>query len=289
MKPFNLESHLSCKYFVQDYKCIFNTSELSPGETKTLCDTGLMLLVFIENGSIRYAINGRAETKSTEDSMLFIDKGDTLKIRATKSPVRISFFKFNKPTKLCENYSLTRLRLHVPDKMTYPLLPIGEEIHCALSSMIKYFNDGLRCGHILEYKLREIFFILSAYYSPDVLGKFMAPALKEEVSFKEFIMNNHDKVSTVQELAEMRNMSLRVFNKIFKDTFDTPPYQWMLAQKSKIIERKLAQKEIPFSDIIQEFNFSSPSHFTVYCRRQFGMPPSQKRRELIEQGFNEEI
>ncbi|MDO4789941.1 MAG: helix-turn-helix domain-containing protein, partial [Porphyromonas sp.] len=60
-------------------------------------------------------------------------------------------------------------------------------------------------------------------------------------------------------------------------------YQWMLEQKGEVIKERLARREIPFTDIIKEFGFSSPSHFTVYCRKQFGETPSRLRKQLMRE------
>ncbi|MDR1437190.1 MAG: helix-turn-helix domain-containing protein [Candidatus Symbiothrix sp.] len=46
----------------------------------------------------------------------------------------------------------------------------------------------------------------------------------------------------------------------------------------KYITGKLANKNIPFSQIIDEFGFSSPAHFTIYCKKHLNVTPSQFRK-----------
>ncbi|MCC8144815.1 MAG: helix-turn-helix domain-containing protein [Tannerellaceae bacterium] len=54
----------------------------------------------------------------------------------------------------------------------------------------------------------------------------------------------------------------------------------MLKQKAVHIKNKLANPQITISDIIKEYSFSSPAHFTTYCKKQFGENPSKLRKEL---------
>ena len=85
--------------------------------------------------------------------------------------------------------------------------------------------------------------------------------LRKEVDFKEFVIMNHFRAKSVQDLADMRRIDIRKFNKLFKETFNVPPYTWMLDRKAEMIEERLADPTVPFKDIMEEFRFSSPSHF----------------------------
>ncbi len=282
MEPVNIERHFECKHYAQSSKCSFTTNVYPKDDRVTLRTNENMKLLFIEGGAISYTLNNEPVVKMDQNFILFLDKQSEIQFRFYQT-CRLSSMSFEEPTRLCDNYEINRLKPYAPTAMQTITLPIIPEMSLALKSAEMYYDAKLNCGLVMEAKLKEFFFLLSAYYEPEDLGKFLAPLLREEVDFKEFVINNFDKVSTVQELAELRNMSLRVFNKLFKDTFNMPPYQWILLQKGKQIERKLAQKSIPFAEIIEEYGFSSPSHFTVYCRRQYGMTPTQKRKELIEE------
>lgn len=281
MNQVDIERHKGCKHFAQGNKCCFSTKVYDKGERLRLRSEKGLMMFFIEEGDVSYALAGEMVIKAGRDFILLLDKESEIEFFFDET-ARLSIFSFDEPARLCDNYDIHKLKRFAPTVMEVTRLPILSPLDLALKSSVMYYEAGLNCGVVMEAKLKEFFFLLSAYYSHEDLGKFLAPLLREEVDFKEFVINNFSKVSTVQELAQLRNMSLRVFNKTFKDTFNMPPYQWMLAQKGVLIEKKLAQKSISFSEIIEEFGFSSPSHFTVYCRRQFGMTPTQKRRALID-------
>ncbi|MDO4771220.1 AraC family transcriptional regulator [Porphyromonas sp.] len=281
MKPVDIERHWGCKHFAQTGRCCFSTKVYAKDDRVELKSEGSMMLIFVEDGAISYSLNDASVVKVDQDFILLLDKESHIIFKFYQT-CRLSVFTFDEPTRLCDNYDINKLKRYAPSTMEVTILPIVSPLDLALKSTEMYYEAGLNCGVVMEAKLKEFFFLLSAFYSPEELGKFLAPLLRDEVDFKEFVINNYSKVSTVQELAQLRNMSLRVFNKTFKDTFNMPPYQWMLNQKGIQIEKKLAQKSVSFADIIEQFGFSSPSHFTVYCRRQYGMTPTQKRRELID-------
>ncbi len=57
----------------------------------------------------------------------------------------------------------------------------------------------------------------------------------------------------------------------------------MQQQKLNKITAKLNNKEIPFTEIIDEFEFSSAAHFTMFCKKYLNTMPSQFRKEAILQ------
>lgn len=281
MEPVNIERHFECKHYAQTNKCEFKTGMHSKDEKFVLHTAERMTMLFVEGGAVSLTLGDGTQIRKDQDFTLFLDKNSEITFKFYQN-CRVSYMSFDKPTRLCDRYEVSKLKPYAPSIYQVVPLELNTALQMALKLMVTYHEDELYCGLVTETKLREFFFILSAYYTPEVLAMYFTPLLREEVDFKEFVLSNYQRVSTVIELAALRGMPVRAFNKLFRDTFDMPPYQWMLLQKGKAIEKRLGQKNIPFSDIIEEFGFSSASHFTVYCRRQFGMTPSQKRKEIIE-------
>ena len=65
------------------------------------------------------------------------------------------------------------------------------------------------------------------------------------------------------------------------------PYQWLMMKRVENIKYKLSQTYIPFADIIDEFNFSSPAHFSNFCKRYLGDTPTNIRKVLSVKDINE--
>jgi AraC-like DNA-binding protein len=105
------------------------------------------------------------------------------------------------------------------------------------------------------------------------------------MDFKAFVLQHYQEVKTVEELAGMCKMSVRSFNRKFNEYFDDSPYSWMLKQKSRHIRSRLADSKTTFGHIIKEYGFSSPAHFTTYCKKQFGQAPSKLRKQLLSENL----
>lgn len=287
MKPVNIERHLNCSCYAENEEGVYYEIEMSAQESAEITSGNMLLLIFVNCYDARYSISGTNEltqsdvheTRNAPFGML-IDSNSILRIMLGDSGV-LQIFKIDRISHLCSGYSFNNLRRYAPLTMVHRTIEIYEPLKLALATINRYYADGIHCMQVMDIKLKEVFFVLSGYYKPEVLGELLAPLLRKEVDFKEFVMMNHHRAKSVQELADLRGMELRKFNKLFKETFNIPPYSWMLDQKAELIKERLADPSIPFKDIMEEFRFSSPSHFTVFCRRQFDKTPSQYRRELI--------
>ncbi|MBR8703537.1 helix-turn-helix domain-containing protein [Porphyromonas levii] len=289
MKPINIERHYTCSCYAGGDEGAYFEVQMNAQESSEITSGSQILLVFVNCNDTRYTIssseegspNNVNETRNAPFGML-IDSNHTLRVMLGERGV-LQIFKFDRISHLCNGYSFSNLRRYAPLTMAHRTIEVYEPLKLALATIYRYYNDGLKCSDMMEAKLKEVFFVLSGYYKPEVLGELLAPLLRKEVDFKEFVMMNHYRAKSVQELAELRGMDLRKFNKLFKETFNVPPYTWMLEQKADLIEERLSDPTVPFKDIMDEFRFSSPSHFTVFCRRQFNRTPSQHRKELVKE------
>lgn len=50
-------------------------------------------------------------------------------------------------------------------------------------------------------------------------------------------------------------------------------------EKAERVLEMICDPELSFQEIAREFDFSSPSHLTAYCRRMYGMPPTLLREK----------
>lgn len=281
MKPVDIRRHEHCNHYAnEDFP--FHTMDLQRDEELSISSEDYFMFIFVEGKSVSYRLGDSDETvRMSAPSFLFLNVHKQIDLHADQK-AQVSTFKFSKPVQLCDSYSISNLKAHAPMEMTFITLEIKEALQMCLNSIKYLAADKLRCKDILAMKLKEIFFLISAYYDPDDIGRLLAPLLQREVDFKEFVIHNFLRVGTVQELADLRGQSLRQFKKDFQEAFNIPPYTWMLQEKAKFIDERLSDPTVPFSEIIEDFGFSSPSHFTVFCRRQFNMTPTQRRKMLIK-------
>lgn len=148
-----------------------------------------------------------------------------------------------------------------------------------IDNLVARIKDGIGNPCFLELKLKEYLFLLKNYYSREKLGDFFYPLMGSNSAFADFVTNNHRKVRTVIEFAGLANYSLSGFEKRFRRVFGVSPYRWMKEEKAKNILDDIRNGTKPFSQMKEEYGFSSMSHFNYFCKKSFGIPPGRLRRE----------
>jgi AraC-like DNA-binding protein len=107
------------------------------------------------------------------------------------------------------------------------------------------------------------------------LAQFLHFIVSENVQFKEFVINNYRNVKNVQELAALANYSTSGFIKKFQKCFNDSPYGWMQKQRAKQILIEIKQGVKSLQEIAVEYKFSSYQHFSNFCKKQLGFPPTK--------------
>ena len=99
--------------------------------------------------------------------------------------------------------------------------------------------------------------------------------MHKEGDLKKLIEDNCLHVKSVAELAQICGYSVSSFKRAFKEIFDEPIYQWILGKKADRLKERLSGEEVNLKEIIYEFGFSSPAHFTKFCKKWLGMTPTK--------------
>jgi AraC-like DNA-binding protein len=170
------------------------------------------------------------------------------------------------------NQLLPLCKIH-PEILTK--LTINKTINDFLILIHDYIDDGIQSYSFYESKRNEFLFVLSTYYSRLDLAQFLYFIIYENIQFKEFIMNHYLQVKNVQELAALANYSTSGFIKKFQRCFNQSPYGWMQKQKAKQIAVDIKQGIKSLQEIAVEYKFSSYQHFSSFCKKQMGFPPTE--------------
>ncbi len=279
MKVLYLTEHLSCTNYLSNTNNGFNRYTLKANEDFTIQQEDLHFLFFFKTGKIEISCNEFENKVYEGDSMLFLAKGNKIKGKIITDS-QFTLVCFEKHINLCDKAMLESLYIKqkIIGDRNYDGLPLRTGIKKVLESVDYYLDNKLSCKHLHLLKLQEVFFILRAEYKKKELVYFFKPMLDQTVSFEDFVLANYKRVKTVEELAELYNCSQRTFNRYFQETFNDSPYNWMLKQKSEEVRELLIRTKTPFKTIIEDYNFSSPSHFSTFCRAQFGLPPRDVRK-----------
>ncbi len=160
-------------------------------------------------------------------------------------------------------------------------LPIRKVLSSFLELLICYLKNGMDCGYLLEEKREELFILLDAYYTRSELALFLYPyVVIKDSDFKKMVLLNSLKAKGVPELIELCGYTSGGFKKMFKEVFGGSIYQWMLQQKAEKLRYRLAEDDVNLKALIGEFGFSSPAHFTKFCKKWLGKTPTQYMEEV---------
>jgi len=280
MSVFYLDEHRSCSNYVSDYNIGFKSCQIKQGEFIIPANKEHHCLFFLMSGHVDLFYEAQTY-HLRKDTVWFIPMSSDYKICATTDSTLIMNY-FNKPIDFCEKTALESLSAFLGQKSHSFTLRINKPLKKFLSSLIFYLNEGIFCKHFHEIKQKELFFILRYFYTKREVAGLFAAIISKNLDFKNIVLANYIHASSVKELAQICNYSLSSFNRVFKKNFEENPYIWLQNQKTKYIAGRLSDKSIPLGQIIDEFRFSSPSHFTIFCKKHLNLTPSQFRKQHIK-------
>jgi AraC-like DNA-binding protein len=207
--------------------------------------------------------------------MFIIQDDYAYAIKALKESQIVSCF-FHIETLLSEQIHINEL-VSLCDKNTetFIKLPVKEMIFSFLSLLQKFAKDNINSYYFFDLKRQELLILLFIYYSKAELAQFLYCVVSENIRFKEFIIKNYRNVKNVQELAALANYSTSGFIKRFQKCFKDSPYGWMQKQRARQILIDIKQGVKSLQEIAVEYRFSSYQHFSKFCKKQFGFPPTE--------------
>lgn len=83
---------------------------------------------------------------------------------------------------------------------------------------------------------------------------------------------------TLEGLAELANLSVFHFARLFKQTTGMPPYQYVLRWKIERAKHLLRRDSLAVADLSDELGFASPISFAAAFKRLVGCTPQQFQR-----------
>jgi len=276
------KEHLNCINYKTDDSYGFKHLTVTAGG-KIELDKKVHHLVFVIDGAISFNSMEVAFRKVSAKEVVLIPKNYVFSYEVLQDS-DIMIFSFSILRSVCD-----KLFIHqslYDNGSVEPLLPvpINPIVENFLSTMGFYLSEGLNCEHLHELKEKELFLLFRAFYSKKELSKLFHEILGES-DFRSLIMHNYLKVNSVGELASLANMGRTTFDCKFKTVFGTSARQWMLAQIAKHVKAKAMDPDVTISDLMEEYNFNSATHFNWFCKKQFKCTPlelirSCRRSEL---------
>ena len=96
----------------------------------------------------------------------------------------------------------------------------------------------------------------------------------------EYIQANLERDISVAELANLAQMSPYYFSRLFKQSMNMAPHQYLIQCRLEEVRRLLRTTDLPIAEIAERTGFSSHSHLTTQFKKQFSVTPRTYREQL---------
>jgi len=279
------KEHVTC-YNYEKGECplIENLSVEEGGEY--LFNSVSMKFIFVMEGILTVSYGEHRNVTITENNLIALPPGYQCVLGAKTGNVEFTIFRIRQYVRLCDTFSIERLKEEVPlprkaeKQKSISSLVIDNRLQFFITDLRSHIDNGLRCHYYFQIKIKELLFILRAYYPKEELRMLFTPILSKDISFSEQVFRLHEQVRSVKELASQMNYSVSGFQKRFKNVFGMSPNSWLSEQRSRMILSEINATNKSFKEISSDYGFSSPSHFNGFCKSRFGCTPAKLRKDF---------
>ena len=279
MKSTNLKERVEKKYLLSDFNIKFYIRQERKDKIIQIKERHLNHVLFLLEGEMNISYHEFRNHLCRGGEMIFIPQ-DAIAVAEAFTEIHYLLLSFNNQVVLHEDLNWSELKEHSGERDVFHKLDIRPPMQEVIDSISYYLKSKIASPHLDEVKEKELFLVLNVFYSKQEVARFLKPLLKQDMDFKAYVIKHYTNARNVEELAKLCDLSVRSFTRKFKAHFDDSPYRWILRQKANQIKTLLADKKISLQSIIKEYGFSSPAHFTTYCKKQFGVTPSAYRNTL---------
>lgn len=273
--------HLSCSYYSTSSNWIFKVLNVKAGEKVTRRYIDRTFLVFLVEGNMRMEYGVEVSVDLRPRNIFLLPKHFEASFQ-TETDSTVLLCSFTNDIELCSRFSLQKLSGSIPEHAAASgifFLPFDNRLSVFADFMTQTLTEGLGCVHYHSLKRDELFIYLRAGYTKEELALFFYPILGQNLDFKDFVLSNYKNVCDVQEFARKANLSLRTFNRRFKEAFHVTAQQWLLDRRSERVLQDIKKSDMTFNEIAEKYNFSSPSYFAAFCKKQYGKTANDLRKE----------
>lgn len=96
---------------------------------------------------------------------------------------------------------------------------------------------------------------------------------------KDYIVQRITKTFRFQDISDQLGISIEYLSKLFSEQEGMTMTEYRIKMKLKAAKNQLKYSQYSISEISEYFSFSSPSRFSAYFKKEYGMTPLQYRKE----------
>ena len=94
---------------------------------------------------------------------------------------------------------------------------------------------------------------------------------------QQYMETHYAQKITVNDLAELGNLSVSSFNRVFKKEMHITPMEYLMEIRLMQSKKMLKRKEIPITEIAVRCGFGSSAHYAAAFRKHYGLTPTEYR------------
>jgi AraC-like DNA-binding protein len=270
-----IDGHLTHQGLPTQIRSGFKYIELEKDEILTDDATQSNYILLLLDGELLIGCNGFHRHKFCANQMLLIPKASIVKIK-TVEKANLLVLLFEAPHSSSDNVQWTALATTCKN-MTYTFrpIPIRQPLPSFIEVTIRCLQKGMDGVQPHEVMASNFFFLLRGFYSMEEIAELLYPIVGKEMKFKEFIIQNHTKVDSLNELIALSNLGRTTFFGKFKEEFGMTAKQWMLRRLKERILWKVHEPGVRVKELMAECNFESQAQFYRYFKQQFHCTPKQ--------------
>lgn len=169
-----------------------------------------------------------------------------------------------------------------------PLRPVAGRRDPLLLHMIERIASTAGRPDLVSRLLRETLTDALRLHILDIYGEQPSPPRQPRRTFDQaaqqrltdFLRDSLDDEIDLPTLARVADMPVAGFRRAFARTFNTTPYQYVLAQRIEKSKTLLSTTTMSMTEISVASGFSNPSHFATTFKQRVGITPTAYRDSL---------
>lgn len=147
-----------------------------------------------------------------------------------------------------------------------------------LNNSIENMDRGLKWFYYQKNIVWELQILISAYYCDEDLARLFHPVFKKDIIFKLIVLQNQNKLFTVEEFAAAVHLNRSSFRNRFIKIFGINPSDWIIGNRAAQVISEL-KKDKSIMNIVHDCGFSSYPNFVRFCKNFLHDTPAMLRRQ----------
>ncbi|NDV93395.1 AraC family transcriptional regulator [Dysgonomonas sp. 521] len=289
--------HLDCPNYDNRHRPAIEEKFMGQGQRQEV-QPWVNKIMFVLEGEIEYSMGDSGYHIARRGQFLFLPANRSLWVRAVQE-THLGIVRLYDKIQLCDCFRLENLlaigqaksgqkkgnsKQVAGDPGPGFLLEVNPVMESYLEMLGLCHRAGLKCRYYNEGKIRELMFILRAFYPKEDLYRFFSPTLSTDTWFSQFIMSNYNKYDNLSELAAVMKYTVSGFEKKFRKVFAEAPYAWMRRQRAREAYHCINTSNMTLKEISSMFGFNSHPAFIRFIRQHYGLTPGQIRKNSTKGG-----